>query len=117
MDDPLAGRAPGGSIAAGEFNVTALLALDAEAGSSCAGLLGGAEKFARRSKENGPTVGAATVEELVTLGSSPLFAAAPNQFACQVLAGAAEGAGSSSWCSTTDWSLELDGGPGGSDVA
>ena len=51
------------------------------------------------------------------IGSSPLFAAAQNQFACQVLAGAAERAGSSS-CSTTDsWSLELDGGPGGSDVA
>ena len=102
MDDPLAGGAPGGSTAAGEFNVTALLALDAEAGSGCAGLLGGAEKLA-------------TVKEAVAIGSSPLFAAAPNQFACQV-AGAAEWAGSSA-CSTTDWSLELDGGPGGSDDA
>ena len=116
MDDSLAGGGPGGSIAGGEFNVTALLALEAEAGSGCAGLLGGAEKLACCSKDNGPTDGA-TVKGAVVIGSSPLFAAAPNQFACQVLAGAAEGAGSSSWCSTTDWSLELDGGPGGSDVA
>jgi len=112
MDDPRAGGAPGGSMAGGEFNVTALLALDAKAGSGCAGLLGGAEKLTCRRKENGPTVGA----RAVAIGSSPLFAAAQNQFKCQVLAGAAERAGSSS-CSTTDWSLELDGGPGGSDVA
>ena len=55
MDDSLAGGGPGGSIAGGEFNVTALLALDAEAGSGGAGLLlGGAEKLACRSKENSP---------------------------------------------------------------
>ena len=113
MDHPLAGGAPGGSMAGSEFNVTALLALDAEAGSGCAGLfLGGAGKLARCRKENSPTVFATVT---VAIGSSPPFAAAPNQFACQVPM-AAERAGSSS-CSTTDWSLELDGGPGGSDVA
>ena len=110
MDDSLADGAPGGSIAAGEFNVTALLALDAEAGSGGAGLLlGGAEKLACRSQGNSPIEGAGAI------GSSPLFAPAPNRFAGRVV-GAAERAGSSS-CSTTDWSLELDGGPGGSDVA
>ena len=113
MDHPLAGGAPGGSMAGGEFNVSALLALDAGTGSGCACLLlGGAGKLARRRKENSPTVFATVT---VAIGSSPLFAAAPNQVACQVLM-AAESAGSSS-CSTTDWSLELDGGPGGSDVA
>ena len=75
-----------------------------------AGLLGGAEKLVRRRKENGPTVGAT---KAVAIGFSPLFAAAPNQLACRVLA---ERAASSS-CSTIDWSFELDGGPGGSDVA
>ena len=116
MDDSLAGGAPGGSIAGGEFNVTALLALDAEAGSGGAGLLlGGAEKLACRSKENSPRVGA-TIEGAGAIGSSPLFAPAPNRFAGRVV-GAAERADSSS-CSTTEcWSLELDGGPGGSDVA
>ena len=59
MDDSLAGGAPGGSIAGGEFNVTALLALDAEAGSGGAGLLlGGAEKLACRSQGNSPIEGA-----------------------------------------------------------
>jgi len=115
MDDSLAGGAPGGSIAGGEFSVTALLARGAEAGSGGAGLLDGVKKLARRSKEKSPPVGAA-VAGAGAIGSSPLFAAAPNRFACQVLARAAERAGSSS-CSTTDWSLELDGGPGGSDVA
>ena len=114
MDDALAGGAPGGGIAGSEFNGTALLALGAEAGSGGAGLLGGAEKLACSGKENSPTVGA-TVEGAGAIGSSPLFAAAPNQFACQV-AGAAERADSSS-CPTTDSSLELDGGPGGSDIA
>ena len=52
MDDPLADGAPGGSMAGGDCNVTALLARGAEAGSGGAGLLGGAEKLARRSKEN-----------------------------------------------------------------
>eukprot|EP00964_Phaeocystis_antarctica_P161591 scaffold133456_cov106-Phaeocystis_antarctica.AAC.1 len=89
MDDPLADGAQGGSMA------------------------GGAERLARRSKENGSTVGAA-VEGSCANGASPL-AAAPNRFANQV-AGAAQRAGTFS-CSTTDWPLELDGGPGGSDVA
>ena len=116
MDDSLlAGGTPGGSIADGGSNVTALLALRAEAGSGGAGLLGGAKKLACRSKENSPT-DRATVEGAGAIGASPLFATEPNQFASQV-AGAAERASSSS-CSTTDcWSLELDGGPGGSDVA
>ena len=115
MDDPLADGAPCGSTAGGESNVYALLARGAEADSSCAGLLGGAEKLACRSKENRPTIGAA-VEGAGAIGASPLFAAAPNRFASQV-AGVAERAGSSS-CSTTDcWSFELDGGPGGRDVA
>ena len=115
MDVPLADGAPGGSMAVGESNVSALLARGAEAGSGGAGLLGGAEKLACRSKENSPT-DRATVEGAGAIGASPLFAAEPNQFASQV-AGAAERASSSS-CSTTDcWSLELDGGPGGSDVA
>ena len=115
MDDPLADGAPGGSMAGGDSNVTALLARGAEAGLGGAGLLGGAaEKLACRSKENSPTVGA-TVAGVGAIGSSPLFAAAPSRFACQV-AEAAERACSSA-CSTTDWSLELDGGPGGSDVA
>jgi len=79
MDDSLAGGAPGGSIAGGEFNVTALLALDAAAGSGGAGLLlGGAEKLACRSKENSPTVGA-TIGGAGAIGSSPLFAPAPNR--------------------------------------
>ena len=111
MDD----SAPGGSMTGGDSNVTALLARGAEAGSGGAGLLDGAEKLARHSKENTPTV-VDTVEGVGAVGSSPLFAAAPNRFPCQVPAGAAARAGSSS-CSTTDWSLELDGGPGGSDVA
>ena len=117
MDHPLAGGAPGGSMAGGEFNVTALLALDAEAGSGGAGLLlGGAEKLACRSKENSATVGV-TIEGAGAIGSSPLFAAAPIRFTCLV-AGAAKRAGSSSCCPTTDCSsFELDGGPGGSDVA
>ena len=103
MDDPLADGAPGGSMAGGDSNVTALLARGAEAGSGGAGLLGGAaEKLACRSKGNSPAVRAA-VEGMGTIGSSPLFAAAPKRFACQVPAGAAERAGSSS-CSTTDWS-------------
>ena len=115
MDDPLADGAMGRSMAAvGGSNVDALLARGAEAGCS-AGLLDGVKKLARRSKEKSPPVGAA-VAGAGAIGSSPLFAAAPNRFACQVLARAAERAGSSS-CSTTDWSLELDGGPGGSDVA
>ena len=117
MDDPLADGAPGGSMAGGESNVTALLARGAEAGSGGAGLLGGAaEKLACRSKENSPT-GDATFEGAGAVGSSPLFVAAPIRFTCQV-AGAAERAGSSSCCPTTDCSsFELDGGPGGSDVA
>ena len=118
MDDSLAGGAPGGSRAGGEFSVTALLARGAEAGSGGAGLLDGAEKLARRSKENTPPVGANVkgVGAVGVVGSSPLCAAAPNRFASQV-AGAAERAGSSS-CPTTDCSsFELDGGPGGSDVA
>ena len=116
MDDSLTGGAPGGSMAGGEFSATALLARGAEAGSGGAGLLDGAEKLARRSKENSPPVGASTVKGVGAVGASPLCAAAPNRFACQGLAGAAERAGSSS-CSTIDWSLELDGGPGGSDIA
>ena len=115
MDNSLADGAPGGSMAGGDCNVAALLARGAEAGSGGAGLLGGAEKLARRSKENSPTDGA-TVEGACAIGASPLCAAAPNRFVCQV-AGVAERASTSS-CSTTDcWSLELDGGPGGSDVA
>ena len=59
MDVPLADGAPGGSMAVGESNVSALLARGAEAGSGGAGLLGGAEKLlARRSKESSPAVGA-----------------------------------------------------------
>ena len=110
MDDPLADGAPGGSTAGGESNVYALLARGAEADSGCAGLLGDGEmKFARCSNENSPVEGAGANT------ASPLFAAVPNRFACQV-AGAAQRAGSSS-CSITDcWSFELDGGPGGSDV-
>ena len=73
-------------------------------------------KSARRSEENSPTGVRAAVEGAGAIVASPLFAAAPNRFACQV-AGAAQRAGSSS-CSATDcWSLELDGGPGGSDIA
>ena len=112
MDDPLADGAQGGSMAGGEFDVNALFERGAEAGSGGAGLLDGAEKLARRSK---PPVGA-IVKGVGAVGSSPLCAAAPNRFACQGLAGAAERAGSSS-CSTTDRSIELDGGPGGSDIA
>ena len=56
----------------------------------------------------------AAVEGSCAIGASPL-AAAPNRSANQV-AGAAQRAGTFS-CSTTDWPLELDGGPGGSDVA
>ena len=117
MDDPLADGAPGGSMAGGESNVTALLARGAEAGSGGAGLFGGAaEKLACRSKGNSPAVRAA-VEGVGAIGSSPLFAAAPIRFTCLV-AGAAKRAGSSSCCPTTDCSsFELDGGPGGSDVA
>jgi len=116
MDDPLADGAPGGSTAGGESNVYALLARGAEADSGCAGLLGGAEKLlACRSKENGPKVRAAVEAGAGAITASPLFGSVPNRFASQV-AGAAERAGSSS-CPTTDcWSLELDGGPGGSDV-
>ena len=117
MDVPLADGAPGGSMAGGDCNVAALLARGAEAGSGGAGLLlgGAAEKLACRSKENSPAVRAA-VEGVGAIGSSPLFAAAPIRLTCQV-AGAAERAGSSS-CPTTDCSsFELDGGPGGSDVA
>ena len=76
MDDPLADGAPGGSMAGGESNVTALLARGAEAGLGGAGLLGGAEKLACRSKENSPAVRAA----VEGVGSSPLFAAAPIRF-------------------------------------
>ena len=114
MDDPLADGAPCGSIAGGESNVNALLTRGAEADSGGADPLGGAEKLARRSKENSATLGA-TVEGAGANRSSPPFAAAPNRLACQV-AGAAERAGSSA-CPTTDCSLELDGGPGGSDIA
>ena len=112
MADPLADGAPGGSTAGGESNVYALLlARGAEAESGCAGLLGDGEmKLARCSNENSPFEGAGANT------ASPLFAAVPNRFASQV-AGAAERAGSSA-CSITDcWSFELDGGPGGSDVA
>eukprot|EP00964_Phaeocystis_antarctica_P009767 scaffold5316_cov67-Phaeocystis_antarctica.AAC.1 len=63
MEDPLADGALGGSMA------------------------GGAERLGSRSKENGPTVGAA-VEGSGAIGASPL-AAAPNRFANQV-AGAAQ---------------------------
>jgi hypothetical protein len=116
MDDPLADGAPGGSTAGGESNVNALLARGVEADSGCAGLLGGAEKLlACRSKENCQKIRAA-VEGAGAITASPLFASVPNRFASQV-AGAAERAGSSS-CPTTDCSsFELDGGPGGSDVA
>ena len=116
MDGPLADGAPVGGMAGGESNDTALMARGAEAGLGGAGLLGGgAEKLACRSKENSPAGGAA-VKGVGAVGSSPLFAAAPIRFTCQV-AGAAKRAGSSS-CSTTDCSsFELDGGPGGSDVA
>ena len=80
MDDPLADVAPGGSMAGGDSNVTALLARGAEAGSGGAGLFGGAaEKLACRSKGNSPAVRAA-VEGMGTIGSSPLFAAAPIRF-------------------------------------
>ena len=68
--------------------------------------MGAAEELARRNEENGQAVGAAAEGAGLTW-AWPLFAAAPNRFACQV-AGAAERAGSSA-CSTTDWSLELDG--------
>ena len=102
MDVPLADGAPGGSMAVAESNVSALLARGAEAGSGGAGLLGGAEKLlARRSRESSPVVGA-TVKGAGAIGFSPLFAPAPNRFIeCQV-AGAAQRAGSSSTCSTTD---------------
>ena len=121
MDDPLAASdgVPSGSKVGGESNVNALLVRGTGADSGCAGLLGGAEKLARRSKENVPTVGAAAEGAgaigAAVEGASPLFPAAPNRFASQV-AGTAQRAGTSS-CSTTDWPVELDGGPGGSDVA
>ena len=115
MDGPLADGAPVGSMAGGESNDTALMARGAEAGLGAAGLLGGAEKLACRSKENSPT-GDATFEAVGAVGSSPLFVAAPIRFTCQV-AVAAERAGSSSCCPTTDCSsFELDGGPGGSEA-
>ena len=76
--------------------------------------MGAAEELARRNEEKGQAVGAAVDGAGVTR-AWPLFAAVPNRFASQV-AGAAEGDDTSS-CASTDWPFELDGGPGGSDMA
>ena len=76
--------------------------------------MGAAEELARRNEEKGQAVGAAVDGAGVTW-AWPLFAAVPNRFASQV-AGAAEEDDTSS-CAPTGWPFELDGGPGGSDIA